>query len=73
MLYEVITHRTSRKVWLTETGDVNSQPYYDPLNEDWSEATLQKLRNDVMANPRIFGLLVSPDLKAALIKSYNFV
>ena len=68
-LLSSLTHRTSRKVWLTETGDVNSQPYYDPLKKDWSEADLSRLRHDVMANPRIFGLLVSPDLKAALIKA----
>lgn len=68
-LLSSLTHRTSRKVWLTETGDVNSQPYYDPLKRDWSEEELSRLRHDVMANPRIFGLLVSPDLKAALIKA----
>ncbi|MEJ2592671.1 MAG: MMPL family transporter, partial [Candidatus Thiodiazotropha sp.] len=68
-LLSSLTHRTARKVWLTETGDVNSQPYYDPLKKDWSEADLSRLRHDVMANPRIFGLLVSPDLKAALIKA----
>ncbi|RLW62769.1 MAG: transporter, partial [gamma proteobacterium symbiont of Stewartia floridana] len=64
-----LTHRTSRKVWLTDTGDVNSQPYYDPLKESWNETELNKLRDDVMSNPRVFGLLVSPDLKAALIKA----
>lgn len=68
-LLSSLTHRTTRKVWLTETGDVNSRPYYDPLKEDWSEAELAQLREDVMANPRVFGLLVSPDLKAALIKA----
>ncbi|MDD3519488.1 MAG: MMPL family transporter, partial [Chromatiales bacterium] len=68
-LLSSITHRTSRKVWLTETGDVNSQPYYDPLKDDWNEADLAALRADVMADPRVFGLLVSPDLKAALIKA----
>ncbi|MEW8459489.1 MAG: MMPL family transporter, partial [Candidatus Thiodiazotropha endolucinida] len=64
-----LTHRTSRKVWLTETGDVNSQPYYDPLKDNWTGEELNKLRDDVMSNPRVFGLLVSPDLKAALIKA----
>jgi predicted RND superfamily exporter protein len=68
-LLSSLTHRTSRKVWLTETGDVNSQPYYDPMKGDLSESDLAQLRDDVMANPRIFGLLVSPDLKAALIKA----
>lgn len=68
-LVSSLTHRTARKVWLTETGDVNSQPYYDSLKESWSEAELAQMREDVMANPRIFGLLVAPDLKAALIKA----
>lgn len=64
-----LTHRTSRKVWLTDTGDVNSQPYYDPVEPDMSTAQLEQLRNDVRANPRVYGLLVSPDMKAALIKA----
>ncbi len=64
-----LTHRTSRKVWLTDTGDINSQPYYDPVKPDMTEQQLQSLKNDVRANPRVFGLLVSPDMKAALIKA----
>ncbi len=64
-----LTHRTSRKVWLTDTGDVNSQPYYDPVEPDLSERQLEQLRHDVLANPRVYGLLVSPDMKAALIKA----
>ncbi len=68
-LVSSLTHRTTRKVWLTETGDVNSQPYYDPTADDLDGRQLEALRKDVMANPRVFGLLVSPDLKAALIKA----
>ncbi|MCB1678888.1 MAG: MMPL family transporter [Halioglobus sp.] len=64
-----ITHRTVRKVWLTETGDVNSAPYFDSLKSHWSDAELAQMREDVRANPRVYGLLVSPDLKAALIKA----
>ena len=64
-----LTHRTSRKVWLTETGDINSQSYYDPVEPDMSDEQLDQLRHDVRANPRVFGLLVSPDMKAALIKA----
>jgi len=64
-----LTHRTSRKVWLTETGDVNSQPYYDPIKPPLSKQALDQMRNDVMSNLRVYGLLVSPDLKAALIKA----
>lgn len=68
-LLSSLTHRTSRKVWLTDTGDVNSQPYYDPVEPELDAAQLEKLRNDVRANPRVYGLLVSPDMKAALIKA----
>jgi hypothetical protein len=64
-----ITHRTVRKVWLTETGDVNSAPYFDGLKPNWSDSELAQMREDVRANPRVYGLLVSPDLKAALIKA----
>jgi len=64
-----LTHRTVRKVWLTETGDVNSAPYYDALKEQWTEDELTKMREDVKSNPRVYGLLVSPDMKAALIKA----
>jgi len=64
-----ITHRTVRKVWLTETGDVNSAPYYDGLKDHWSASELKQMSEDVRANPRVYGLLVSPDLKAALIKA----
>ena len=63
-----ITHRTVRKVWLTETGDVNSAPYYDPMIKEMSATELAQMRQDVKANPRVYGLLVSPDFKAALIK-----
>ena len=30
-LVRSMTHRTVRKIWLTEMGNMNSQPYYDPL------------------------------------------
>ncbi len=63
-----LTHRTSRKVYLTEEGDINSEPYYDPQAQALSLSQLDSLKNDVIANPRVYGLLVSPDLKAALIK-----
>jgi predicted RND superfamily exporter protein len=64
-----LTHRTVRKVWLTETGDVNSAPHYDPITEKLNETELAQMRQEVMSNPRVYGLLVSPDLKAALIKA----
>jgi hypothetical protein len=68
-LVSSLTHRTSRKVWLTETGALNSQAYYDPTKTNYSAAELESLKNDVLASPRIYGLLVSPDMKSALIKA----
>lgn len=68
-LVSSLTHRTARKIWLTETGELNSVAYYDGLKADLGEAELDQLKKDVMANPRVYGLLVSPDLKAALIKA----
>lgn len=63
-----LTHRTARKTWLSENGAIVSQPYYDADHPDLSPQQLQQLANDVLADPRAFGLLVSPDLKAAVIK-----
>lgn len=64
-----LTHRTVRKVWLNETGSIISDPYYDPRRTDLTPAELDAMRNSVLADPRVYGLLVSPDLKAALIKA----
>lgn len=63
-----LTHRTVRKVFVTADGGFGSEPYYDAQHSGHSEEQLQALRRDVMADPRVHGLLVSPDLKAALIK-----
>jgi predicted RND superfamily exporter protein len=68
-LVSSLTHRTVRRVWLTETGDVNSSPHYDPLNTEMTSAQLEKMRQDVLSNPRVYGLLVAPDMKSALIKA----
>lgn len=67
-LVRSLTHRTVRKTWLTELGNMNSEAYYDPLYPDMTEEQLKQLRLDVMANPTVYGLLVSPDLKSALIR-----
>lgn len=64
-----LTHRTVRKVWLTESGDVRSAPYYDALVDSYTDEELALMRDEVAANPRVYGLLVSPDMKAALIKA----
>lgn len=64
-----VTHRNSRKVWLTEMGNINSEPYYDPEKTNQSAEQLQQLKAEIVANPRIYGPLVSPDMKVALIKA----
>jgi predicted RND superfamily exporter protein len=68
-LVRSLTHRTVRKTWLTELGNMNSQAYYDPLKESYTQEELDQKRLDVMANPTVYGLLVSPDLKSALIRA----
>jgi len=68
-LVSSLTHRTARKVFLSAEGSFVSQPYYDPQKPARSVAELDALKADVIANPTLYGLLVSPDLKAALIKA----
>ena len=68
-LVSSLTHRTARKVFLDDQGGFASESYYDPLKSKRTVAELEQLRNDVIANPTIYGLLVSPDMKAALIKA----
>ena len=63
-----LTHRTTRKIWLTGDGDIQSVPVYDPRKDDLTPAQLKQLQEEVIANHSVFGLLVSPDLKAALIR-----
>ncbi|WP_138378915.1 efflux RND transporter permease subunit [Luteithermobacter gelatinilyticus] len=68
-LVSSLTHRTTRKVWLSEEGSVLSEPYYDPTKKPVLNAVeLEELKTAVLANPRVYGLMVSPDLKSALIK-----
>lgn len=68
-LVSSLTHRTARKIALDESGNVRSTPYFNAANPALSGAELAQLQRDVMADPRVFGLLVSPDLKAALVKA----
>jgi len=63
-----LTHRTVRKVYVTPEGNFGSEAYYDPLSPTHTPEQLEQLRKDVMANPQVYGLLVSPDLKAALVR-----
>ncbi len=68
-LVNSLTHRTARKVFLDSEGGFASENYYDPLKPSYSVSELEQMKKDVIANPTIFGLLVSPDMKAALIKA----
>lgn len=64
-----VTHRNSRKVWMTPEGNVNSESYYDPQGGAMSAAALAGLEKDIMADPRVYGPLVSPDKRMALVKA----
>lgn len=68
-LVSSLTHRTSRKVYLSPEGGFVSDPYYDPNHGSYTVAELEQIKKDVIANPTLYGLLVSPDMKAALIKA----
>ena len=63
-----LTHRNTRRIALTPDGTIRSTPYYDPQRGEYGADDLARMQRDVVASPRVFGLLVSPDLKAALIK-----
>lgn len=68
-LVSSLTHRTSRKVYLNREGSFVSDSYYNPANPTHTPAELEQIKKDVIANPQIYGLLVAPNLKAALIKA----
>ncbi len=64
-----LTHRNTRKIWLTPDGTIKSVTYYNPNREQpYSAEELEAIKRDVLSSTRVYGLLVSPDLKAALIK-----
>ncbi|MFW1678703.1 efflux RND transporter permease subunit [Pontibacter sp. JAM-7] len=64
-----VTHRNTRKVWLTPEGNVNSVPYYNPEHTELTTEELDQIRKDVVADGRIYGPLVSPDMHMALVKA----
>ncbi|MFC6673927.1 efflux RND transporter permease subunit [Marinobacterium aestuariivivens] len=68
-LVSSLTHRNSRKVWLTPEGNVNSEPYYNPEHRGLAAEDLDQLRKDVVADPRVYGPLVSPDRRMAVVKA----
>lgn len=63
-----LTHRNTRKVYLTPGGTIESQTYYDPHHNNYTATELVEMKSDVQSNPRVYGLLVSPDMKSALVK-----
>lgn len=64
-----LTHRTTRFISLTEEGSVRSEVYYNPALGAMGDDQLAVMKAKVLTDPRVFGLLVSPDLKAALVKA----
>lgn len=68
-LVSSLTHRNTRKIWLNEFGTMKSAPHYDPLKEGgYTNVELKIFQDEVIANPRVYGLLVSPDLTSALVR-----
>jgi predicted RND superfamily exporter protein len=63
-----LTHRNTRKITLTPDGTIRSYTYYDPQKGGYSAEELEQMQRDVVASARVYGLLVSPDMKAAIIK-----
>jgi uncharacterized protein len=68
-LVSSFTHRTTRFVSLTEEGNVRSEVYFNPALLPMTDEQLAAMKAKVLIDPRVFGLLVSPDMKAALIKA----
>jgi len=64
-----LTHRTTRFISLTEDGNVRSELYYNPALGTLGQAQLAEMQAKVLTDPRVYGLLVSGDQKAALIKA----
>ncbi len=63
-----LTHRNTRKIFTTPDGTIKSVSYYDPHHDEYTSEQLEEMQRDVVASTRVYGLLVSPDMKAALIK-----
>jgi predicted RND superfamily exporter protein len=68
-LVSSLTHRTTRFISLTEEGNVRSEVYYNPALGPLTAEQLQAVAGKVQIDPRVYGILVSPDMKAALVKA----
>jgi uncharacterized protein len=67
-LVSSLTHRNTRKIWITPDGTIRSKNYYDPRHGDYTPEELADIQRDVLSSNNVYGLLVSPDMKSALIK-----
>lgn len=68
-LVSSLTYRTTRRVSVSEGGSIRSDLYYDPNGGPLNAAQLEKLQGEIVADPRVYGLLVSPDFKAAMVRA----
>ncbi|MCY4209878.1 MAG: transporter, partial [Gammaproteobacteria bacterium] len=57
-----LTHRNTRKIFLTPDGTIRSQNYYDPHQGGYTPEQLAQIQRDVVASTNVKGLLVSPDM-----------
>lgn len=64
-----LTHRTVRSTHLAPDGTIISTPFYDPGKPPQTEAQLEKMKSQVLQDPQVYGMLVSPDFKSALIRA----
>jgi len=64
-----MTHRNTRKLWLKANGTIKSSPIYDPFKESFTESDLEDIKRNVITSGHVYGLLVAPDLKSAIIKA----
>ena len=66
-LVSSVTHRATRRIWLESDGTIKSAPYYEP-GRTYTDTELSTIESHVLADAQVYGLLVSPDRKAAVIK-----
>lgn len=64
-----LTHQKVRKIWITDTGMVLSESFYEPQDPPQGDA-LDRLREDVISSPRVYGRLVAPNLRSALVTAH---
>lgn len=64
-----LTHRNARRLTVTETGGIRSDPFYHPSRPPRTPEELSRLRDEVRSDPLAHGLLVSKDLKAAVVRA----